>query len=189
MTAHFLKDFVSNPTELGAITPSSSQLANALVESIDWSRVSVVTEYGPGLGAITEALIEKAREKDFFTIELNEKYANALSKKFPNLCVYQDTAANVQHILASHGAPSIDAIVSSLPWVNFSETLQEQLLDATMAVLSPGGQFSTFSYIHGLALKSGIRFSNKLSSRFKQVKRSRVVWRSIPPAIVYHCEL
>jgi phosphatidylethanolamine/phosphatidyl-N-methylethanolamine N-methyltransferase len=183
---NFLKEFVTNPQNVGAITPSSEELAVALAGSIDWDRVRVVAEYGPGLGSITRAILERLDGQDFFAIELNEAYADALSEQFPDLQVYRDSAANIEQIAATHGSTPIDAVVSSLPWANFSEDLQDELLDATMNVLAPDGQFATFSYVHGLMLKSGLRFREKLESRFHMVERSDVVWRSVPPAVVYH---
>ena len=185
---NFLKEFVTNPQKIGAITPSSEELAVALAGSIDWDRVRVAAEYGPGLGSITKAILEQLDGQDFFAIELNQAYADALSQQFPDLRVYWDSVANIEQIAAAHGATHVDAVVSSLPWANFSEGLQDELLDATMNVLAPNGQFATFSYVHGLMLKSGLRFREKLERRFRSVDRSEVVWRSVPPAVVYHCE-
>lgn len=185
---NFLKEFVTNPQEIGAITPSSEELAAALAGSIDWERVRVAVEYGPGLGAITAAILERIETRDFFAIELNEAYAEALGKQFPHLAVYCDSVANIESIVATHGAPAIDAVVSSLPWANFSEELQDELLAATMNVLAPDGQFVTFTYVHGLVLKSGVRFREKLERHFSSVEKSDVVWRSVPPAVIYHCQ-
>jgi phospholipid N-methyltransferase len=147
-----------------------------------------VAEYGPGLGSVTAAILERIDGQDFFAIELNESYAEALNAQFPELSVYRDSVANIEAIAAAHGAGVVDAVVSSLPWANFSDAVQEELLEATMRVLAPDGQFATFSYVHGLVLKSGMRFREKLERRFRTVKRSEVVWRSVPPALVYHCE-
>ena len=57
-----------------------------------------------------------------------------------------------------------------------------------MSVLAPDGQFATFSYVHALVLKSGLRLREKLERRFRSVERSEVVRRSVPPAVVYHCQ-
>lgn len=184
----FLREFVTNPQGIGAIVPSSEELASALAGTIDWKGVEIVAEYGPGLGSITAAILERVGERDFFAIELNEAYADALARQFPELRVYCDSVANIKEILESHGAERIDAIISSLPWANFSDRMQEKLLDATMSVLSPDGQFATYSYVHGLLLKSGLRFRDKLERRFRTVERSKVVWRSVPPAVIYHCQ-
>jgi phospholipid N-methyltransferase len=183
----FLKEFVSKPHEVGAIVPSSPALARAVADSIDWDRIRVVVEYGPGLGAITGELAARAEGKDFFAIELNEAYAERFRRSYPDVPLYRDSVANVVAIAAAHGVDAVDCIVSGLPWANFSETLQDELLDRSLQVLRQGGQFVTFAYLHGLALPRGRRFREKLSRLFSKVEPSPVVWRNTPPAIVYHC--
>jgi phospholipid N-methyltransferase len=185
----FLKEFVSKPHEIGAIVPSSPVLAREVVDSIDWDRVSVVAEYGAGLGAVTEAILTKTEGRDFFAIELNEFYADRFSRMFPHVRLYRDSVANIESIRETHGVDSIDCVISSLPWANFSQEMQDELLDATLRVMSPRGQFVTFAYLHGLVLPTGRRFRRKLGARFRSVERSRIVWRNTPPAVVYHCSL
>jgi phospholipid N-methyltransferase len=183
----FLKEFVSKPQEIGAIVPSSPALAREVVRSIDWDRVAVAVEYGPGLGAITGEILTRTRGKDFFAIELNEAYADRFRRNFPDVPLYRDSVANVVAIAAEHGVEAIDCVVSGLPWANFSDAIQDELLDATFRVLREGGQFVTFAYMHGLALPAGRRFRDKLTRRFRKLDRSPVVWRNTPPAVVYHC--
>ena len=86
-----------------------------------------------------------------------------------------------------HGVDRLDCVISGLPWANFNDRVQDDLLDAMFEVMAPGGQFTTFAYMHGLALPSGRRFRAKLDDRFSRVDRGDVVWRNAPPAVVYHC--
>jgi phospholipid N-methyltransferase len=183
----FLKEFVSKPQEIGAIAPSSPELAREVVRCIDWEEVGVVVEYGPGLGAITREILTRTEGREFFVIELNEAYADRFRGNFPDVPLYRDSVANVVSIAAEHGVETIDCVISGLPWAIFSDSVQDELLDATFEVLREGGQFVTFAYMHGLALPAGRRFRKKLTRRFLQVERSRVVWRNTPPAVVYHC--
>lgn len=183
----FLKEFVTKPQEIGAIVPSSPALARAVVKSIDWDPVEVVVEYGPGLGPITAEILKRTEGKDFFVIELNAAYADHFSRTFPKVTLYRDSVANVVAICADHGVDHVDCVVSGLPWANFSDSVQDELLDAMFEVLSEDGQFVTFAYMHGLALPSGRRFKEKLVKRFALVERRGVVWRNTPPAVVYHC--
>jgi len=183
----FLKEFVSKPQEIGAIVPSSPALARAVVLSIDWDRVGVAVEYGPGLGAITQEILTRTEGKDFFVIELNEAYADRFRRSFPDVPLYRDSVANVASIAAEHGVEAIDCVISGLPWAIFSDAVQDELLDATFQVLREGGQFVTFAYMHGLALPAGRGFRKKLARRFRKLDRSPVVWRNTPPAVVYHC--
>jgi phospholipid N-methyltransferase len=183
----FLKEFVSKPQEIGAIVPSSPALAREVVESVDWDRVQVAVEYGPGLGAITGEILTRTAGKDFFVIELNQAYADRFRRNYPDVPLYRDSVANVVSIAAEQGVEGIDCVISGLPWANFSDSVQDELLDATFHVLRDQGQFVTFAYMHGLALPAGRRFRRKLIRRFHKVDRSPVVWRNTPPAVVYHC--
>ena len=183
----FLKEFVNKPQEIGAIVPSSPALAREIVSSIDWDRVRVAVEYGPGLGAITGEILTRTEGKDFFAIELNEAYADRFRRSFPDVPLYRDSVANVVSIAAGHGVEAIDCVICGLPWAIFSDAAQDELLDAMFQVLREGGQFVTFAYMHGLALPSGRRFREKLTRRFRKVERSPVIWRNTPPAVVYHC--
>jgi phospholipid N-methyltransferase len=190
MTDHavrFLKEFVSKPQEIGAIAPSSPALARQVVGSVEWDRVQVAVEYGPGLGAITGEILTRTEGKNFFVIELNQAYADRFRRKFPEVPLYRDSVANVAAIAAEHGVGAIDCVISGLPWAIFSDAVQDELLDATFQVLRDQGQFVTFAYMHGLALPAGRRFRKKLARRFREVDRSPVVWRNTPPAVVYHC--
>ncbi len=183
----FLKEFVSKPQEIGAIVPSSPALAREVVRSVEWDKVRVAVEYGPGLGAITGEIVTRTEGKDFFVIELNQAYADRFRRAYPDVPLYRDSVRNVVSIAAEHGVEAIDCVISGLPWANFSDPVQDELLDATFQVLSERGQFVTFAYMHGLALPAGRRFRKKLARRFRTLQRSPVVWRNTPPAVVYHC--
>lgn len=184
---NFLKQFVAKPQQIGAIAPSSPALSREIVERVDWTDVEIVVEYGPGLGAVTVEILRRCEGGDFFAIEVNEAYAEAFIQRFPGVPLYRDSAANVVDICALHGVDHVDAVISGLPWANFSDRTQDEVLDAMLEVLAPNGQFATFAYMHGLALPSGRRFRQKLESHFRTVERSGVVWRNTPPAVVYHC--
>ena len=185
---NFLREFVTKPQQIGAIASSSRELAQELLAGVNWSAVEAVIEYGPGLGAITEEILRHTHGKDFFVIELNETYADYFEKRYPQVPLYRDSVANVVEIVRNQVLNAADCIVSGLPWANFSETVQDELLDATVQVMSPKAHFATYAYIHGLYLKSGRRFRKKLESRFRTVERSRIIWRNAPPAVVYHCQ-
>lgn len=185
----FLKEFVSKPQEIGAIAPSSPALAREVAASIDWNLVRTVVEYGPGLGAITGELVPRTAGKEFFAIEVNEAYADRFAQSYPDVSLYRDSVANIVSICAERGIEEIDCVVSGIPWANFSDRVQDELLDPMFEVLSERGQFVTFAYMHGLALPAGRRFREKLGRRFRTVDRSRVVWWNTPPAVVYRCSL
>ena len=140
---NFLREFVTRPQEVGAIAPSSRELAQELLAGVNWSTVKAVIEYGPGLGAITEEILRHTNGKDFFVIELNETYADYFEKLYPQVPLYRDSVANVVEIVKNQALNAVDCIVSGLPWANFSDTVQGDLLDATVQVMSPKAHFAT----------------------------------------------
>jgi len=181
-------EFVKNPKRTGAVATSSRHLARTICAEIGVESASVVVEYGPGTGVFTEEILRvKKPEADFFAIEQSPTLAADFRRKFPDVRLFEDSAANVAAMLAETGCGSIDSIVCGLPWAVFDEELQDALLSATLDSLTPGGQFATFAYLQGLLLPAGQRFKDKLAQSFSKVEKSPTVWRNLPPAFVYRC--
>lgn len=184
----FISEFVSHPREVGALSPSSANLARHLVSSVDWGSTTTVLEYGPGTGAITEQIVlQLPNQTQFFAIEISSKFAGVLRKRFPDVCVLEGSVGKVKNLCETQGVDQVDAIVSGLPWAVFSDDDQTTYLDATMQVLRPGGQFITFGYLQGLLLPAGRRFRKKLAGYFSEVCVSKPVWGNLPPAFFYCC--
>ncbi|MEW6709621.1 MAG: ribosomal RNA adenine dimethylase domain-containing protein [Candidatus Riflebacteria bacterium] len=186
---HYVSQFCREPRTIGAIAPSSKQLAARMIEPIDFKRARVIVEYGPGCGVFTRHVLEKIdRDRTiFFGLELNEKMNRLVSEKAPEAVIYQDSAAAVKKYLRQYGVKHADAIISGLPWASFSESLQDEILSETVSGLKKNGVFTTFAYLHGLVLPSGKRFRQKLLKYFSKVETSPVVWENLPPALVYWC--
>lgn len=181
----FLKEFIVSPGNVGSVTPSSRELAETVVECTKVSQASIVVEFGPGTGAITEVIVPNLRpEAKFIAMEINPDFVKLLRQRFPNITVHEDSAANTPKYLKAIGADHCDAIVSGLPWAFFNESLQNELLDGAVESLRPGGLFATYIYVTSYPMPSSIKFRNKLRVRFSEIGMSRVVWRNIPPAIV-----
>ena len=186
--AGFFWEFVRDRRAGGAVAPSSQRLARHTVNAIDWSRVQRLVDYGPGTGAITEAIMErKPPQVDFFGIELNTRFVAELKERFTGMTVFNDSVANVGQLATSLGWPHVDAVISGLPWSSFTEGQQDEYLDAMQRALSPHGQFATYAYLTGLPLPAAKRFRAKLHQYFPHVKRTRTIWRNVPPAFVYYC--
>jgi phospholipid N-methyltransferase len=185
----YLREFIASPTTIGAIVPSSRFLAQRVVQEAGLHSAETVLEYGPGTGVFTEFILRELRpEATFAAIELNPRFAKEFKTRYPAVTLFEDSVANVQRICGRAGIPSVDCIVSGVPWAIFSESMQVQCLDAMMRVLTPGGRFVTFTYVHSQALLAGAkRFSNLLPGYFEVVSKSPVVWLNLPPAFVYRC--
>jgi phosphatidylethanolamine/phosphatidyl-N-methylethanolamine N-methyltransferase len=184
----FFKEFISKPVTTGAIAPSSSFLAQMMVNGLDLGNAEAVLEYGPGTGAFTEYILREMKPgSKFAAIELNPKFAEIFKAQYPGVRLAEDSVANARAICDDAGISSADCIVSGLPWGVFSEPTQVQFLDQMMRVLKPGGRFVTFAYVHTLALPQAKRFACLLPNYFTSVVKSPVVWMNIPPAFVYRC--
>jgi phosphatidylethanolamine/phosphatidyl-N-methylethanolamine N-methyltransferase len=184
----FIRQFISSPKHTGAISPSSRFLARRMVDGLGIESAEVVVEAGPGTGVFTTEILPRLAEgADFHAIEMNPAMAKIFKKRHPSALLHLDSAVNIGSLLAEHGHNHTDVIVSGLPWAAFDESLQDELLDAMLGVLRPGGAFATFAYLQGLLLPAGKRFRAKLHQRFSEVKTTPAVWLNIPPAIVYQC--
>ena len=159
-----------------------------MVEDLELGAAEAVLEYGPGTGAFTNVILRQMNPAaKYAAIELNPEFAEIFTTRFPRLPLFQDTVANARTICDAAGIPTVDCIVSGLPWAAFSESMQMNFLAEMMRVLKPGGRFVTFAYLHGLALPTARRFANLLPNYFSNVSKSRVVWLNLPPAFVYRC--
>ncbi len=189
-TAAFFRALTRSPGHVGAIVPSSSQLAQSLVSWIDWSDVSAVAEYGPGVGVTTEAILRhKADDAHFYAIERDAELAATAGARCPQAEIINGCVSQVARYNSERGIETLDAVISSLPWASFPPALQKELLDATLSVLRPGAYFSTFAYWQGLALPAGQRFRSTLHQRFSEVKISKTIWANFPPAFIYQCRV
>jgi phospholipid N-methyltransferase len=186
---HFVSQFCRNPRTIGAIAPSSAKLAIKMLQPIDFQSACVIVEFGPGSGVFTKQVLQKIdRNKTiFFGLELNERMNRIACANTPEATIFQDSASQVHKYLQQFGVKHADAIISGLPWASFPESLQDEILTETVKGLPENGVFTTFAYLHGLILPSGVRFRKKLQQHFSKVETSPVVWRNLPPALVYWC--
>jgi phosphatidylethanolamine/phosphatidyl-N-methylethanolamine N-methyltransferase len=184
----FLWEFLCQPGTVGAVAASSAFLAREMVEGFDWPRIRTVVEYGPGTGAFTGPILQRLEPgARYVAIELNPHFIHRFQTRYPGVPVHQESAVRVAHVCHSEGIAQIDAVVCGLPWASFPDDLQTSILDATVAMLAPDGQFGTFAYLQGLLLPGALRLRNHLRARFQSVTTSRIVWRNLPPAFIYRC--
>jgi phosphatidylethanolamine/phosphatidyl-N-methylethanolamine N-methyltransferase len=182
----FLKQFLTRNKEIGAVAESSDGLAELITDCASVETAKVVLELGPGTGVFTEKILQKmSDEAVFFALEVNPRFVEATKRRCPQGRVYHDTAVNARKYMDELGVTHCDAIVSGLPWASFSDELQDDILDAVLDVLKPGGTFATFAYLRGDKTEPGRQFRRKLNDRFSDVELSRTVWKNIPPAFVY----
>ena len=186
----FIKQFIRHPRKTGAIAASSKHLARAVVTTANLAAARAVVELGPGTGVFTEAILQHLPPGAvFFALELNPRFATETRQRCPTATVYHDSALHIKKYLHQHGKDTCDCVISSLPWGVFDKKQQIDLLDAIIDVLPRHGEFLTYTYVGGLLLPAARDFLKLLRSYFAIVRKTPVVWRNIPPALIYHCRL
>ncbi|MGM9992037.1 MAG: class I SAM-dependent methyltransferase [Candidatus Bruticola sp.] len=184
----FLREFFKKPGQVGAIYPSSQELAEEIVAQARTDRAEVIVEFGAGTGVFTKEILKrKPKQSQFFTIEQNESLVDILKKELPQADICCDSAAELPRLLKERNLTQVDAVISGLPWAAFSDDLQNLLLDPVLQYMRPGGRFVTFAYLQGLLLPAGRRFARKIKNKFSTVEKSRIIWKNLPPAFVYVC--
>lgn len=188
MSIKFIKGFVAKPGTTGAIVPSSGSLAKEMLRYFPVDQKPVIVELGPGTGAITKQIVEKKHvNQDIYAFELNLDFEKHLRNKFPEVEFFFQSATTLPEILKNKGDKKVGLVVSSLPWANFNQDLQDNLLDVIRESMSENAVFSTYAYVHALKLKKAKNFAERLNHYFEEVHTSEVVWKNLPPAIIYHC--
>ncbi len=181
-----LKQAISNFKEIGSIAPSSQKLAERIVENANIKNKRVIVEFGPGTGVITrEILKRKHKDAVYFGLELNPDLVEETKRNCPEATVFCDSATNIAKYLKEIGKEECDCIVSGLPFANFDEDLQNEILASASNNLSNKGTFLTFSYNVSLITKAGKLFRKKLPTYFSSVIRSKTIWANLPPAFIY----
>ncbi len=187
-TRLFLKQLFTNPGATGAILPSSEGLSRKMVEFAAPKPDAVIAEFGPGTGAVTGIILNSLRaEQRFFAIEVNENFARTLKTRFSDLHLHVGCASEVAAFCAKERVDRVDCVISGLPWAIFPDELQTRILKGMTDVMPKGGVFVTFAYLQGLVMPAGRLFKQKLKTHFSRVENSGVVWKNMPPAIVYRC--
>ncbi len=182
----FLVESLTSPSEVRAVASSSQGLAELITDLASLDDADAVIELGPGSGVFTEKIVEKTKVgSTFLAFEVNHRFVEVTRRRCPRCTVLQQSAVHARKHLNESGHEHCDSVVSGLPWATFSESEQDDLLDAVSEVLRPGGTFVALAYVSALLLPRGRGFRRKLHQRFTDVEQSRVVWRNMPPAFVY----
>lgn len=184
----FFERAVRKPNLVGAVAPSSPNLAREMAAVVPTAGSPVVVELGPGTGALSSGIAQRlpvgGRQ---VAIEVDSGMVEYLRAELPWLEVIQGDASRLGDLLADAGIDKVDAVVSGLPWSIFPAKLQQDILDQVGAVLAPGGAFTTFAYVHALGMTGARQFRRRLDLSFDEVLTSHTVWRNIPPARIYVC--
>lgn len=171
----FARQFLANPRRMGAVAPASPALVRCLLDGVDWQRVDLAVEYGPGTGVVTRAMLARMRPgARLIAFEINPDFACYLSSSIADsrLQVLAVSAAEA----AAHVPGPCDVAISSLPLGVMPQHIRGQVLAATAQVLSPGAALIGYQYSPA-RLAEVRRVFPDLSLRLEP--------RNLPPALVF----
>lgn len=184
----FFREFARAPGKVGSITPSSKFLANEMIEAAGIEPGHVVVELGAGTGPVTRRLGSVINGNPFLALEPNPEMAKWVREQVPEAEVVEGFAQDLPMLMEKWGHPKADRIISSLPFAGWSEDVQEEVMNAVLQCLNPGGRMVTFTYLHSQLLPGAVRFKKKLNSVFNTIRKSKPILANVPPAFVYICD-
>jgi phospholipid N-methyltransferase len=178
----FLKEALKNLRTLGTITPSSRFLAKRMLKEIDFSKVDVLVELGPGNGVITQHILDRLPpEATLVCFEINDNfYTQLLKVKNPQLVVIKSSAEKIKQELNLLGFHKTDHIISSLPLTMIPNKVSREILFKSFDVLQNGGTYIQFQYSLSYFKKLKTVFKKSISLDFEPL--------NLPPAFVYRCK-
>ena len=199
----FLREYLRHFHHTGAIAPSSRWLGAALARHVSDGRGSRrVLEVGPGTGAVTAQIVSRLGENDRLDlVELNPTFVEHLRRRLECEPSFASVADRVRVINSPVEQLSCeqpyDAIVSGLPFNNFSVDDVRRILQTFSTLMAPGGTLSFFEYVGvrpARALVSGRTERQRLRGIGRALRevldgrefRRECVWPNLPPAWVHH---
>lgn len=121
------------PRRLGQHFLYDPKIAAKMCEAANVGKGDIVLEIGPGKGLITKELSERA--KRIIAVEEDEKLANALKGKWPNVEIINGDILDIAF-------PYFDKIVSNIPFEISSPLLEKIFESRKLAVLILQKEFS-----------------------------------------------
>lgn len=136
-----------------------------------------VIEIGAGTGAITRGILNAGVPPENLTmIELNSRFCERLTEKFPRSRVINCMAQDIQ----DYGVQEAAVVISSLPLLNIPLAAQKDILRTIFDVLHPNAPMVQFTY--GPHSPISHELCNALNLK---VERRGKVLLNMPPATVY----
>lgn len=175
----FMGQILSKPHQIVALAPSSSQLCAEMAAEVDPEGGHVI-ELGAGTGNITQAILDTGLPPSkLHSIEMNPVFCDRLRARFDGVNLYQMSAGDI----ADLALDKVQCVISGLPLLSMPLDLQRAIIEGSIALMGMHGSFVQFTYGPKPPLARSLQQELGLNAR-----RSRKIWRNLPPARVYRFE-
>lgn len=177
----FLRSWLRNPSQVGAIAPSGRALTRLMTARIT-AADSPVIELGPGTGAFTRALLARGiPEHRLALVEADPAFARTLKYQFPTARHLPMDAAHLGQMDALFHAEPAGAVISGLPLLSIPLHKATAILEAAFSHhLRTDGTFYQFTYGPRFPLPAWV-----LEHLGLQARRVGFALVNMPPAAVY----
>ncbi len=179
----FLQAFLKNPAKVGAIAPSSPDLAAQMLKGIEPDDHNIVLELGVGTGAITKFIRDVVPSRDsYLGLELDPNLVKTLNKNFPDMNIICGNAADAYSIHQESALGKVRYVVCCLPFVSLPKEISESVLVEIQKFMDEGCELRIFQYAHGYYLPPAIKLRDFMKKRYGKSSRSPLILNNIPPA-------
>lgn len=175
----FFTGFLREPAIVGSVIPSSRFLERSIVDACAMTQGCVVVELGPGTGGTTQALLAAMPDDArLLAIELDPGFTRMMREQIddPRLIVHEGSATDIAEILAQHGLPAPDIVVSGIPFSTMPDAVGESIIARVWQKLAPGGRFIAYQFRDRVAV---------LGQRQIGAPTRRLTLLNIPPMRVF----
>lgn len=179
----FLRAFLKNPGKVGAIAPSSPELAQTMVNGLAPDKDNIILELGVGTGAITKFIEPILPDSDsYLGLELDPKLHATLRHHYPDLRIIQGNACEAYKIHKDSGLGKVKYLVCCLPFVSLPGTVADQIYKQIDMFMDDGCNLRIFQYAHGYYLPPALKLRERMRNLYGKSKRSKIVLKNVPPA-------
>jgi phospholipid N-methyltransferase len=145
----FFSGFLKHPVMVGSIIPSSNKLIRKMLGRVDWANTRLFVEYGPGVGTFCHEILDRmGPDAKYIAIDTNPDFVRYLRQTIsdPRFVVVNESAANVERIVADHGFDHADYVLSGLPFSTLPPGVGDAIGQATANVLRKDGAFLVYQF-------------------------------------------
>jgi phospholipid N-methyltransferase len=177
--------FLKSPRTVGAVSPSSLAVAQAIAGILPVTGPLRVVELGPGTGALTGSIMDRlGPAARFLAIDIDAEFINQLRSRWPTLECVHGSAEDLHRVVSERAMAPVDHIISGLPFSTLPTEMTRKILRAVTESLRPGGTFTTFQYVHSFWLLTGVSFRREMTRLMGSSPTRQLVMRNMPPAYV-----
>lgn len=181
----FVRSAIKNCRQVGAILPSSSFLADKIVDPKIVKKSNVIVEIWAGTWSFTEKIFDcvpQDTDKQIFIIEKDKSLYRCLLKRFPKYkrFIFNEDVLNLTKFLKNKWIIKVDMVVSWLPYLTLPKHIFKYVMDDFLATFFTSTSiYLQFSYA---------KYTQENYKKYFHHVKTKTCILNIPMAHVFKCE-